>query len=184
MDEVVAGCESAMKKKIEALDKELSRVRTGRASISILDGVKVIYYGNPSPLNQVASISTPDARTIVISPFEKKLISDIERAIQVADIGIQPNNDGNVIRLPVPPLNEERRKEIAKSIKKFGEDAKIGIRKVRQDFNTKIKKQEKDKEVAEDASKLLQKDVQTITDRYIKLVDDKVVKKEQEVLTL
>jgi len=184
MDEVLNSCESAMKKKLELFDKDLSRVRTGRASVTILDGVRVNYYGNPTPLNQVASLSTPDARTIVISPFEKKLISDIERAIQVADIGVQPTNDGNVVRLPIPPLNEERRREIAKSIKKLGEEAKIQIRKARQDSNTKVKKLEKSKEVAEDEGKRLTKDIQVMTDKYIKIVDDKVAKKEQEVLTL
>ncbi|NRA43880.1 MAG: ribosome recycling factor [Oligoflexales bacterium] len=184
MDELVKDCQKAMDKRLEGLDRELSRVRTGRASVNLLDGVRINYYGNPTPLNQVATLSTPDARTIVISPFEKKLISDIERAIQVADLGIQPVNDGNVVRLAVPPLNEERRKEIAKSIKKLGEEAKVGIRKVRQDFNTKIKKSEKAKEIAEDDSKKLQKDIQSETDAFIKKIDERMSKKEQEILTL
>ncbi len=184
MNEISASCESAMKKRMESLDRELTRVRTGRANIQLLDGVRVNYYGNPAPLNQVASLSTPDARTIVIAPFEKKMISEIEKAIQIADIGIQPTNDGNVVRLPILPLNEERRKEIAKSIKKIGEDAKVGIRMARQDANTKIKKVEKSKEIAEDESKKLQKEVQDQTDRYIKLVDEKIAKKEKEVMSI
>ena len=184
MDEFIKDCQKAMDKRLEGLDRELAKVRTGRASVNLLDGVRINYYGNPTPLNQVATLSTPDARTIVISPFEKKLISDIERAIQVADLGIQPVNDGNVVRLGVPPLNEERRKEIAKSIKKLGEEAKVGIRKVRQDYNTKIKKGEKAKEIAEDDSKKLQKDIQTETDAFIKKIDERMTKKEQEILTL
>ena len=175
--------EQAMKKRIDSLEKDLSRVRTGRATVAILDGVKVNYYGNPTPVNQVASLSTPDARTIVIAPFEKKLIGDIERAIHMADIGVQPSNDGNVIRLPIPPLNEERRKEIAKSIRKLAEETKINLRKVRQDGNAQIKKMEKDKAIAEDESKRLQKDIQTLTDRYVQTVDERVSKKEAEILS-
>ncbi len=184
MHPIIAHCEDSMKKKVEHLDKELAKVRTGRASIAIVDGIRVSYYGTPTPLNQVASISTPDARTIVISPFEKKVLGDIEKAIQIADIGIQPNNDGNVIRLPIPPLNEERRKEIAKTVHKIGEETKVSIRKIRQDLNTKIKKSEKDKEIAEDESLRLQKDVQTYTDNFIKSIDQKVEKKSKEILTL
>ncbi len=184
MHPMIASCDEQMKKKIEFFDKELSKVRTGRASISIVDGIRINYYGTPTPLNQVASVSTPDARTIVISPFEKKSLSEIEKAIQVADIGIQPNNDGNVIRLPIPPLNEERRKEIAKTVHKVGEEAKVSIRKIRQDLNAKIKKSEKDKEFAEDESLRLQKEVQVFTDNFIKLIDSKVEKKSKEILTL
>ena len=184
LEEIIKDCESSMVKRVEVLEKDLGRVRTGRASVTLLDGTKINYYGNPTPLNQVASVSTPDARTIIISPFEKNLISDIERAIQVADLGVQPVNDGNVVRLSIPPLNEERRKEIAKSIKKLGEEAKVSVRKVRQDANTKVKKLEKAKEIAEDDSKKIQKDIQSKTDEYIKKVDEKIEKKESEILTL
>jgi ribosome recycling factor len=184
MDKILADCEDKMKKCVEALDKELSRVRVGRANLNILDGIRVSYYGTLTPLSQVASLSTPDARTIVISPFEKKVLSDIEKAIQIADIGIQPSNDGNVIRLPIPPLNQERRQEIAKSIKKHGEDAKVHLRKVRQDANTLVKKQEKDKAFSEDDSKKLQKSIQTSTDKFVVLIDTKISKKESEILTL
>ena len=184
MESLLKDCEAQMAKRIEMLDRELMKTRTGRASVSIVDGVRVNYYGTPTPLNQVASVSTPDARTVLVNPFEKKMISEIEKAIQIADIGIQPNNDGNVIRLPVPPLNEERRKSIAKEIKKYGEESKIAIRKVRQDANTKIKKMEKAKELNEDESKDLQNDVQKHTDKYIKVITDKVAAKEKEILSL
>lgn len=184
MHAITANCEEQMKKKVEFLEKELSRVRTGRASISILDGIRVNYYGTPTPLNQVASVSTPDARSIVISPFEKKMLVEIEKAIQIADIGIQPNNDGNVVRLPVPPLNEERRKEIVKTVHKLGEETKVGIRKIRQDINQKVKKSEKDKEMAEDESNRLQKEIQTKTDHYTKVVEAIIEKKSKEIMTL
>lgn len=184
MDSMINECESMMTTKIEALDREFSRLRTGKASISLLDGIRVDYYGTPTPLNQVASLSTPDARTINVAPFEKKMLSVIERAIQIADIGVQPNNDGNIIRLPIPPLNEERRKEIAKSIRKIGEDIKVSVRKVRQDYNGKIKKQEKDKEMNEDESKQKQKLVQTSTDRFVTMIDEKVGQKEKEILSI
>jgi ribosome recycling factor len=177
-------CKTEMEKKLTTLDQDLARVRTGRASVTLLDGIKVDFYGTPTPINQVASISTPDARTIVISPFDKKSIQNIERAIQVADVGIQPNNDGNVIRLPVPPLNEQRRKDIAKQIHKMGEDVKVAIRKVRQDLNTSVKKEEKDKILSEDDSKKAQEQIQKHTDAFCKQVDEKVAKKEKEILTM
>jgi ribosome recycling factor len=184
MDPIVENCSSMMKKSLEALDKDLLRVRTGRASLSMVDGIRVNYYGNPTPLNQVASLSTPDARTILIAPFEKKILHDIEKAIQTSDIGIQPNNDGHVIRLPIPPLNEERRKEIAKSVNKLGEESKVGLRMIRQDFNQKVKKQEKDKVIGEDQSKDLQKEIQNLIDSFSKVIDEKVEKKKKEVMTL
>ncbi|MFK7872032.1 MAG: ribosome recycling factor [Oligoflexales bacterium] len=177
-------CKTKMQKSIESLERELAKVRTGRASASLLDSVRVDYYGSPTPLNQVASISIPDARSIVIAPFEKKIISEVERAIQMSNLGIQPSNDGNVVRLPIPPLNAERRKEIAKSLKKIGETAKISIRQVRQDFNSKMKQAEKSKETSEDESRQLQKEAQTQTDSYVKIVDEKVSAKEKEVMTV
>lgn len=183
MDHFLKPCEELMEKKLEHLDRDLQKTRTGRASTSILDGIRVDYYGTPTPLNQVASLSTPDARTIVISPFEKKLAGEIEKAIQIADVGIQPNNDGNVIRLPIPPLNEDRRKKIAKEIKKLGEDSKVSIRLVRQDINNKIKKTEKAKDINKDDSAHFQKEIQECTDRFIKKVTEKVALKEKEILS-
>ena len=184
MHEVVKECKADMDKRLAALDKELTRVRTGRASVSLLDAVRVDYYGTMTPLNQVAALATPDARTIVITPFEKKILSDIERAIHIADIGIQPNNDGNVVRIPIPPLTEERRKEIAKSIKKIGEEAKVALRKFRQDANARVKKMEKAKECSEDDSVKILKEVQVETDKAVAVVDDKIAKKEKEIMTV
>jgi ribosome recycling factor len=184
MDPLIQTCVADMKKRLDFLDNELARVRTGRASVSILDGIRVDYYGAKTPLNQVATLSTPDARTIVVSPFEKAVLAEIEKAIRIADVGIQPNNDGNVIRLPVPPLNEERRKEIAKAVNKVGEDSKVAIRQIRQDFNTKLKRLEKDKEVTEDDVKRLQKEVQDQTDKCTKLIEDKITAKRNEVMKI
>jgi len=183
LSKILKECDDLMKKKLDHLDRELQKTRTGRASTSILDGIRVDYYGTPTPINQVASLATPDARTIVISPFEKKLLTEIERSIQIADIGIQPNNDGNVIRLPIPPLNEERRKQIAKEIKKHGEEAKVAIRLVRQDINNKIKKAEKDKEIGKDESADFQKQIQDKTDAFTKKITEKTEQKEKEILS-
>jgi ribosome recycling factor len=183
MSSLLDSCNKSMEKKTEMLEKEFSRLRTGRASASILEGIRVDYYGVNTPLNQVASISVPDARTILISPFDKKLLVGIEKAIQIADIGIQPNNDGNVIRLPVPALNEDRRKEISKSIRKLGEDAKVAIRLVRKDVNNKSKKMEKGKELNEDELRTLTKEIQEMTDKYTKNIDTLTSKKEKEVMS-
>ena len=142
------------------------------------------YFGVSTPLNQTASISIPDARTIIISPFDKKLLGEIAKAVQLADVGVQPNNDGNVIRLPVPPLNEERRKQISKIIRKLCEDTKVGVRLVRQDANNKMKKMEKDKTLNKDDSKSSSKKIQTITDGFITKVDLLTKKKENEIMTL
>jgi ribosome recycling factor len=177
-------CKKDMQIRFSNLEKDLTRVRTGRASTSLLDGVRVDYYGTPTPLNQVASLSIPDARTIVVTPFEKKFLREIERAIQLASIGVQPNNDGSVVRLPVPPLNEERRKEIAKSIRKCGEDAKVSVRSVRQTYNTKAREQEKQKQINEDELKTLQKNIQNITDDFSGKISQIITMKEKEILTL
>ncbi len=182
MDDIVAKCKEGMEKRIAAFEKDLTRVRTGRASIAMLDGVRVEYYGAPTPINQVASLSTPDARTIVVSPFEKNLIQDIEKSIMRADLGIQPTNDGVVIRIPIPQLTEERRKDIVKQIKKMGEEAKVSIRHLRRDANDHVKKQEKAKEVTEDDSKQLQQDIQKQTDIYIKKIDERTQSKEKDVM--
>ena len=182
MEAVVKDCQDKMDKRVKSFDHDLQKVRTGRASISLLDGVKVDYYGAPTPLNQVATLSTPDPRTITVAPFEKKSIGNIERAIMMADLGVQPTNDGNVVRIPIPALTEERRKDIVKNLKKLGEEAKVGIRHVRKECNDEVKRQERDKEIAEDDSKKLQSDVQKLTDEYIKKVDERMVQKEAEVM--
>lgn len=171
-----------MQKAIESLKKDLSRIRTGRATPALLDGINVDYYGSAMAINQVANISVPDARMVVVQPWEKGMISAIEKAIQVSDLGLNPQNDGNLIRLPIPPLSEERRKELFKSCKKVGEESKVGIRNIRRDSNEKLKKAEKDKEITQDQSKKALDDIQKMTDKFIKTVDELLVIKEKEIM--
>jgi len=173
-----------MDKRVKAFENELKQLRTGRASVNILDPVKVDYYGSPTPINQVATLSTPDARTIAITPFEKKMIGEIEKAIRGANIGVNPTNDGNVVRLPFPALTEERRKDIVKGLKKSSEDVKVSIRLMRRDANEDLKKLEKDKKVSEDDKKKLEAEIQKQTDNFCKVVDDKATAKEKEILTM
>ena len=182
MEKILDNCKDQMDKRVKAFENELARVRTGRASITLLDGIKVDYYGSPTPLNQVGTLSTPDARTIVIAPFEKKVIQDIEKAIQKADLGVQPTSDGNIVRVPIPALTEERRKDIVKNLKKMSEECKVSLRNIRRDANDLVKKSLKDKKLGEDEAKKLEGDVQKITDQFIKLVDERLAKKEQEVM--
>lgn len=181
---IVATCKAGMDKRIKAFEGDLAKIRTGRASISVLDGVRVDYYGSMMPLNQVATLTSPDARMIVVSPFEKSQIQAIEKAIMIADIGLQPTNDGNVVRLPIPPLTEDRRKDLVKQVKKLGEDAKVALRLVRRDANEEIKKGEKDKTITEDEKKRLEGDTQKITDQFVKTIDDKVAAKEKEIMKI
>jgi len=176
--------EQDMQKSLSSLNDELKKVRTGRANISMLDSVKVNYYGNPSPLNQVASVSTPDSKTFVVAPWEASILRDIEAAIIKANLGMAPQNDGKVIRLRVPELTEERRKDMVKSIKKTVEDARISVRKARKDANDEIKAAQKSKDIGEDEEKVFLDKIQTITDSYIKQVDDIAEAKEKELLTL
>ena len=183
-EETVKNCRENMDKRVKAFEKDLTKLRTGRASINLLDGVKVDYYGAPTPLNQVATLTTPDARTITVAPYEKKLISDIERAIMIADLGVQPTNDGNVVRVPIPALTEERRKDIVKNLKKMAEEAKVSIRNIRRDANETVKKSAKAKEISEDESKKLQGDIQKETDDFVKMIDERCGKKETEIMTV
>lgn len=183
-DSVLKDASARMKKAIELLRDELAKMRTGRASLAILDDVRVDYYGNPTPLNQVATLNIPDPRLITIQPWESNLIPVIEKAIQKADLGLNPSSDGRVVRLPIPPLNEERRRELVKFIKKHGEDTKVAVRNVRRDANDHLKKLEKEEHVSEDEVKKAQHDVQKLTDDSIKEVDEIVVKKEKELMTV
>jgi ribosome recycling factor len=171
-----------MQKAIDSLKKDLLRIRTGRATPALLDGISVDYYGSPMPINQVANISVPDARMIVVQPWEKTMLKEIERAIQTSDLGLNPQNDGNLIRLPLPPLSEERRKDLFKNCKKIGEESKVGIRNIRRDSNEKLKKAEKDKEITQDDAKKAQDEIQKVTDKFIKTVDDLLVQKEKEIM--
>jgi ribosome recycling factor len=182
IDSVHAETEQRMKKSIETLKKDFSRIRTGRATPALLDGIKVDYYGSPMPVSQVATVSIPDARMIMIQPWEKSLLGAIEKAVLASGLGLTPKNDGNVIRLPIPPLSEERRRELAKSCKQISEDNKIAIRNVRRDSNEKVKKMEKDKQITEDELKKGTDNVQKLTDQYIKMVDEQLLLKEKEIM--
>lgn len=184
LDEIKSDLNVSMAKSIESLKNQLTRVRTGRASASILDGVSVDYYGSPTPVAQVGQVSTPEARLLQIQPFDKSMITEIEKAILGANLGLTPSNDGNLIRIPFPALTEERRKEQVREVKKLGEDAKIAIRNSRRDQNDKVKKAEKDKELSEDESKKFQGEIQTITDKFIKEVDGVVSLKENEIMSV
>ncbi len=175
---------AAMTKSLESLKNQLTKVRTGRASATVLDGIMVDYYGSPTPLKQVGQISTPEARLLQIQPFDKTLIPQIEKAILAANIGITPANDGNFIRITFPALTEDKRKLLVKDVKKLGEDAKVAVRNARRDQNDKVKKAEKDKKVSEDESKKIQDEVQKLTDNFIKEVDKVVDSKEKEVMTV
>jgi ribosome recycling factor len=173
---------SQMQKSIEHLESELSKIRAGRANPAMLENVHADYYGTNTPLNQIANISTPDARTLVIQPWEKTMLVPIEKAIMAANMGFTPANDGNVIRINMPPLTEERRKEMVKKTKAEGEHGKVGIRTVRRDANEHIKKESKT--VPEDVVKDLENKIQQITDQFIALVDKHVEAKEKEIMTI
>ncbi len=183
-DAVLSKAKEGMEKAIDALKKELTKVRTGRASISLLDDVRVDYYGTPTPLNQVGTLAVPEPRLITIQPWEKNLIPEIEKAIMKADLGLNPSSDGTLVRLAIPALTEERRKEMAKMAKGIGENAKIAVRNSRRDANDTLKKLEKDKEITEDDLKRGEKDVQDLTDGYVKNIDEIVAAKENEIMEI
>ena len=171
-----------MDKSIESLRKEYQRVRTGRASTSLLDEVKVDFYGSISPVNQVATLAVPEARTITIQPWDPKMIQPIEKAIMNANLGITPANDGKVIRLNLPPLTEERRKDIVKQLKRDAEDAKVALRNIRRDAIDALKKLEKDKQISEDELKRAEKEVQDFTNSHVSKTDEVLLHKEKEVM--
>ncbi len=179
---VITSMKSHMEKSVESLRKEYQKVRTGRATTALLDDIKVNYYDTPTQLNQVASLTVPEARTIVIQPWEAKLIPLIEKAILNANIGLTPTNDGKVIRLSLPPLTEERRKEIVKTLKKMAEDAKVALRNIRRDANDELKKLEKDKKISEDDLKRAEKEVQDVTNSFVSRIDEVLAIKEKEVM--
>ena len=173
-----------MDKSIEAFTKELSSLRTGRANAAMLDLVKVDVYGQQMPINQIASITTPEPRMINIQVWDQNNVQLIDAAIQKSELGLNPQIDGQLIRLPIPELNEERRTELKKLIKSMGEKCKISIRNIRRDANEELKKLLKSKEIGEDEEKSFEKNVQTITDNHIKIIDDKVSSKEKEIMTI
>lgn len=179
MEDILREMEQAFKKVIQNYEKDLSRVRTGRANLALLDGIKVEYYGVPTPLNQVAAVAVADPRLITIRPWEKKLIPAIERAIAQADIGLNPSNDGDIVRLPIPPLTTERRKELVKQVKKMAEEAKVAIRAVRREHRAAIEKAEG---LSEDDQKRAQDRVDKATETHIKEIDALTLKKEKEIM--
>ena len=182
--EIISREEARMDKTIESLKHEFANVRTGRAHTSLLDSVMVDYYGAPTPVNQVANVSAPDPRMILIAPWDKTLIGAIEKAILTSDLGLNPNNDGESIRLAIPQLTEDRRKELVKVVSKKAEDAKVAIRNIRRDANDAIKKEEKAKTITEDVSKDGQEQVQKLTDKKIKLIDELRDTKEKDVMSV
>ncbi len=171
-----------MEKAIAAMRKELASFRTGRATPALLDRVMVEYYGTQMPVNQMANISAPEPRLLVIQPWDKSALGEIEKAIQKSDLGLVPSNDGNVIRINIPPMTEERRTELVKLVKRTGEDAKVAIRNVRRDANEELKKKEKNGEMSEDESRRAQEEIQKVTDQYIREVDNIIAAKEKEVM--
>jgi ribosome recycling factor len=184
MSEVGKLSRDRMEKAITSLKGELQKVRTGRAQVSMLDNIRVNYYGTPTPLNQVSAISTPDARSFLISPWEASILKEVEQAIVKSDLGMTPQNDGKVIRLKVPELTEDRRKDLVKGVKKTCEEARIAVRQVRREANDESKQALKDKSISEDEQKRLNDEVQKITDEYIKKIDELAEEKEKELLTV
>ncbi len=182
LDDIVKDTKDNMEKVIDALKKNLATIRTGRASPGMLDGVRVDYYGSPTALNQLATVSVADARLLVVKPFEKKVLKDIERAIVEANLGFNPNNDGETIRLAMPPLSTERRKEYVKMSKSKGEDAKVAIRNVRRDSNELLKEACAESSITQDDEKRGLKSVQDLTDAFVKTVDEHLAKKEKEIM--
>lgn len=183
-DEVLKHAQDSMKKSTENLQRELASIRTGKANPALLDTVKVSYYGQSVPLKQVASIAVPEARLITVQPWEKGLVAEIEKAIQASELGLNPQSDGTLIRLPIPPLTEERRKELVKVVKRFGEETRVAVRNIRRDANERLKKLEKDHSISEDQMHGRQEDVQKLTDDYISKIDEVVAAKEKEIMEI
>lgn len=182
VDDLFGDAERRMQKAVEALKQDITSIRTGRASSALIERITVDYYGTPTPINQVASISVPEARLLVIQPWDRKMLIDIEKAIQKSDLGINPNNDGQVIRLAVPPLNEERRRDMVKTLHKKLDEHKVAVRNVRRDAQDKLRDREKKKEVSEDELKRSTERLQKLTDRYIDEMDKVGKTKELEIL--
>ena len=182
IDDIYQETRESMGKTVEALKRELQRIRTGRASLSVLDGIKVDYYGTPTPLNQMATLAVPESRQITIQPWDASVIKDIEKAILKSDLGLTPSNDGKILRISIPPLTEERRKELVKVIHKICEDHKVTARNIRRDSNDLLKSLKKDGDISEDEAFRSQDEVQKITDEHIKLIDECYSEKEKEIL--
>ena len=184
VSDVLKDLQANLDKGIDALKKDLGKVRTGRANVAILDGLRVDYYGTPTPLHQVASVSAPDPRLITIKPWEKSLIPEIEKVIRSSQLGLNPSSDGEIIRLPMPPLTEERRRDLAKVVKKMAEESKVALRNARRDANEMLKEFLKDKDITEDEEKAGLQKVQEATDAAVVRVDELVAKKEKEIMEI
>jgi ribosome recycling factor len=182
MKEIQKAAEEKMKKSLEAFRQDLTSVRTGRATPAVLDGVRVDYYGSAVPLKQIASISAPEPRLLVVQPYDKTAIGDIEKAIQKADLGFNPANDGQIIRIPIPALTEERRQDLVRMVKKTAEEFKVSVRNIRRDAIEELRKKEKDKEISEDDLHRGQTEIQKTTDTYTEQVDELLAGKEKEIL--
>ena len=184
MDDIMKVTEEKMQKSIKAEENEFAGIRAGRANAAVLDKITVDYYGVPTAINQMAGISTPEARMLAIQPYDVSMLKEIEKAIQTSDLGINPSNDGKIIRLVFPPLNEERRKELVKEVSKIGEECKVAIRSVRRDAIEKYKALKKNSEITEDDLKSAEEDIQKLTDKYIAQIDKAVDEKNKEILTV
>jgi ribosome recycling factor len=180
--DILKETETKMKKAVEVVRQEFIKIRTGKATTALLDGIKVDYYGSLMPLNQVGNVGTPDVHTISVTPWDKAMIGAIEKAILIANLGLNPTNDGTVVRVPIPPLNEERRKDLVKLIKKFAEEGKIALRNIRRDAIDHLKKSEKEEHFSEDERKRGEDEAQKLTDKFIKEIDSHVAMKEKEIM--
>jgi ribosome recycling factor len=182
MEQIIKDAKSRMDKSLEALRSELSKVRSGKATTALLDGIKVDYYGNMTPLNQVGNLTVLDAHTLSFTPWDKSMVNPADKAILEANIGLNPASDGTNLKIPIPPLNEERRKELVKIVKKFGEDTKIAVRNVRRDANDHLKREEKEKKISEDQLKDAEDRIQKLTDEHTQKVDEILKHKEKEIM--
>ncbi len=184
LKDILKRSEDTMKKSVMNLQHELAGIRTGKANPALLDAIKVNYYGQQVPLKQVCNIAVPDARLITVQPWDKTLVPEVEKSIQASELGLNPQSDGTLIRLPIPPLTEERRRELVKAVKRIGEDSRIAIRNIRRDANDRVKKLEKAHEVSEDEMHANQEEVQKLTDKYISEIDEIISAKEKEIMEI
>lgn len=184
IDESLLATAERMEKAVGSLDRDFAKLRTGRASTALVDGIKADYYGSATPISQMASVAVPDSRTLTIQPWDKGGMAAIEKAILKSDLGLTPINDGKIIRISIPPLTEERRKDLVKVARKYGEEAKVAVRNVRRDANDNFKKSEKDKEITADELKRATDEVQKLTDKYVAEIDSRCAAKEKEIMEI
>jgi len=184
INDITTDTEDGMKKAVDSFKRDLQKIRTGRANAAMLDGIKVDYYGTPTPVNQVATVTVVDARLISVKPWEKSMLPVIDKAIRASDLGINPVSDSELVRLPIPPLTQERRKELAKVVGKQTEEARVAVRSARRDAMDMVKEAEKDKDITEDERKTGEKRIQDLTDKYIAMIDDVAKAKEKEIMEL